>query len=889
MVVKLKDLEILESSYKNAVSSRGEIVLLYMDYGMDADDLFNALQKDKQNDNSIFLKTECVGYKNLEPYYCFLEILDSIKNKDLYLNIDLKIEELNSENYDPIFDPIIYERFIEIFGTILYSYNIVLYIKNIQLGDTNSLNLFSYLADFSKNKNILVIASYYISEDSNPHFDNTLSLLELKTNVKKLKIEQFTLGELFLFLKERGYNIPEYIIEIIYNITKGNELKVSEVLSTFETNKYIDENKNWIAYNIEINEDFFKTPDPNMINTYYNLDEKHLLILNNAAIIGENFTLQLLKSISNVDENLLNTIVKDLVDKNIINFKDQKYFFVSSAFRFYVYSKVSSIRKKVVHKKIAEILEFEQQDPAIIAFHFFNAGIKEKAYRYYLDAGFNKMKSYDFKTAYEYLKKAEQINSNINADTKFALAEVCNDMDRYEESINYYNSALDELNGNTKILAYAGLGTVYTRLGNTENAFKYFKQVLESSNDHKLMLIAHRGIANIYFIKKDLKNAHEHISLAVEILKEIDDHYEIAETYKDLGKIYAEENESVDIIERIYLKALDEYFKVNSYSGIARIYNNIADIYLEKKSLSDSKKYFERAMKYANLGGNYRLILAINYNLSKIHLSQGDIPKYLSSINISKKLVDIEELGEFSFLINYSLGNFSLQKGNFNDGKKYFLSSRDLALKMGIVYRWVLANERLFYIDMIVGKNPQLDLLIQSWQNIKKFDTNSVKLAELESKIEYYILYGLNEDITNLFDMYINSFKSNEYSMSLLNAYLLYEEFLLYDYKIHDFIDLYDKIYQLSKEKEYTGLDLQILNIVYYYITEDSRFSEELKKIEDNLKDNSLFFLLSKLYFYLGIYQVKSSNDDFYLRKSELLFMNIGAYGFVNLIKKIKK
>ncbi len=799
MVVKLKDLEILENSYKNAVSSRGEIVLLYMDYGMDADDIFNALQKDKQNDNTIFLKTECVGYKNVEPYYCFLELLDSIKNKDLYLNIDLKIEELNSENYDPIVDPIIYERFIEIFGTILYSYNIVLYIKNIQLGDTNSLNLFSYLADFSKNKNILVVASYYISEDSNPHFNDALSLLELKTNVKKLKIEQFTLGELFLFLKERGYNIPEYIIEIIYNITKGNKLKVSEVLSTFETNKYIDEDKNWIAYNIEINEDFFKTPDSIMINTYYNLDEKHLLILNNAAIIGENFTLQLLRSISNVDENLLNTIVKDLVDKNIINFNDQKYFFVSSAFRFYVYSKVSSIRKKVVHKKIAEILEFEQEDSAKIAFHFFNAGIKEKAYRYYLDAGFNKMKSYDFKTAYEYLKKAEQINSNINADTKFALAEVCKNMDRYEESINYYNSSLEELSENTKILAYAGL------------------------------------------------------------------------------------------IERIYLKALEEYFKINCYSGIARAYNNIADIYLEKKSLSESKKYFERAMKYANLGGDYGLILAINYNLSKIYLYQGDILKYLSSINISKKLMDIEKMGEFSFLINYSLGNFSLLKGNFNDGKKYFLSSRDLALKLNIVYRWVLANERLFYIDMIVGKNPQLDLLVQSWQNIKKFDTSSVKLAELESKIEYYILYGLNEDITNLFDRYINSFESNEYSMSLLNAYLLYDEFLLYNYKIHDFIELYNKIYQLSKEKEYNGLNLQILNIVYYYITGDSRFSGELEKIEYNLKEKSLFFLLSKLYFYLGIYQVKSSKDDLYLRKSELLFMNIGAYGFVNLIKKIKK
>ncbi|MGC8497405.1 MAG: tetratricopeptide repeat protein [Thermoplasmata archaeon] len=889
MVVKLKDLEILEDSYKNAVNSKGEIVLLYGDYGMDVEDLFNALQNNKQNDNTIFLKTECFGYKNVEPYYCFLDILDSIKNKDLYLNIDLKIEELNPENYDPIVDPIIYERFIEIFGTILYSYNIVLYIKNIQLGDMKSLNLFSYLADFSMNKNILVIASYYISDESNPHFNNVLSLLDLKTNVKKLKIEQFTLGELFLFLKERDYNIPEFIIEIIYNITKGNKLKVLELLSIFETNKYIDEDKNWIAYNVEINEDFLKTPDSTMINMYYNLDEKHLLVLNNAAIIGENFKLQLLKSISNVDENLLNVIIKDLVDMNIINLKDQRYFFVSPSFRFYVYSKISSIRKKIVHKKVAEILELEQEDPALIAFHFFNASVKEKAHRYYLDVGFNKLKSYDFKAAYEYLKKAEQINGNINADTKFALAEVCKNMDRYEESINYYNSSLEELSENNKIVAYASLGTVYTRLGNTEIAFKYFKQVLEISNDHKLMVIAHRGIANIYFIKKDLKNAIEHISTALEFLKNIDDHYEIAETYKDLGKIYAEENESLDKIERIYLKALEEYFKISYYSGIAKTYNNIADIYIEKKSLSESKKYFERAMKYANLGGNYELILAINYNLSRIYLYQGEIPKYLSSINISKKLMDIEGMGEFSFSINYSLGNFSLLKGNFNESKKYFLSSRDLALKLDIVYRWVLANERLFYVDMVIGKNLQIDLLFQSWQNIKNFNTNSVNLAELESKIAYYMLYGLNEDITNLFDIYINSFKSKDYSMSLLNAYLLYGEFLLYNYNIHDFIELYNKIYQLSKEKEYSGLNLQILNVVYYYITDDSRFSWELEKIEDTLKKNSLIFLLSKLYFYLGVYQVKSSNDDLYLKKSELLFLSIGAYGFVNLIKKIKK
>jgi tetratricopeptide (TPR) repeat protein len=889
MVVKLKDLEMLETSYKNSVDSRGEIVLLYGDYGMDVDDLFDALQKDMQNDNTIFLKTECVGYKNVEPYYCFLELLDALKNKVLYLNINLKIEELNPENYDPIVDPIIYERFIEIFGTVLYSYNVVLYIKNIQLCDINSLNLFSYLADFSRNKNILVVASYYISEDLNPHFNNVLSLLELKTNVRKIKIEQFTLGELFLFLKDRGYNMPEYIIETIYTITKGNKLKVLEVLGNFEINKYIDEDKNWIAYNIEINEDFFKTPDSIMINTYYSLDEKHLLILNNAAIIGENFTWQLLKSISNVDEYFLNSVIKDLLDKNIINFKEQRYFFVSSSFRFYVYSKISSIRKKVVHKKIAEILELEREDPAKIAFHFFNAGIKEKAYRYYLDAGFSKIKIYDFKTAYEYLKKAEQINGNINAYTRFALAEVCKNMDRYEEGINYYNSSLEELNENEKLLAYAGLGTIYTRLGSTENAFKYFKQILEASNDRKLMVIAHRGNANIYFIKKDLKSAHQHIDISLELLKDLDDHYEIAETYKDLGKIYSEENEPIDKIERIYLKALEEYFKISYYSGIAKAYNNIADIYLEKKSLSESKKYFEIAMKYANLGGNYGLILAINYNLSKIYNYQGDIPKYLSSINISKKLMDIEAMGEFSFLINYSLGNFSLLKGNFNDCKKYFVSSRDLALKLDIVYRWVLANERLLYIDMVVGKNPQQELLVQNWQNIKNFDTNSAKLAELESKITYDILYELNENIRDLFDTYINSFDSREYSMSLLNVYFLYGEFLLCNYKIHDFIELYNKIYQLSKEKEYKGLNLQILNIVYYYIIKDSRFSGELEKIEDNLKQNSLIFLLSKLYFYLGIYQIKSSNEDLYLKRAELLFFSIGAYGFINLIKKIKK
>lgn len=889
MVIKSKDLEILETAYKNAVNNKGEIVLLYGEYGIDLDDLLDALQRNKQNDNTIFLKTECFGYKNVEPYYCFLELLDSLKNKVLYLNVDLKIDELTPQNYDPIFDPIISERFIEIFSTILYSYNIVLYIKNIQLGDVKTLNLFSYMADFAKNKNILVIASYYISEYINPYFKDVLSLLEIKSNVKKLKIENFTLAEFFLFLKESGYNIPEYIIEKIYNITKGNTLKTLELLNKLEVNKFIDEDRNWVGYNLDFNEDFFKEPDSIIINIYYNLDEQHLLILNNAAIIGKDFSLPLLQKISTVDKNYLNNILTDLSNNNIITFQDEKYFFLSLSFQFYVYSQISNIRKKIVHKKIAEILELENADPAIVASHFFNADINDKAYRYYLEAGFKKIKLYDFKAAYEYLKKAERINENINTETKFALGEICKNLDKYEESIKYYNSALEYLTERDKILVYGGLGTVYTKLGDVAKAFEYFQKVLDSSMDRKLRIISHRGLANIYFIKKDLKSAHEHISITLMLLKDWDDHFEIAETYKDLGKIYFEENENLDKIESVYIKSLEECFQINYYDGISRIYNNIADIYLEKKSLSEALKYFERALKYADLAGNYVLILAINYNLSKVYLYLGDIYRYLVSINIAQKLLDVGAMGEFSFLIYFSLGNFSLLQGNFNDGKKHFLKSRELALKLGINYRWTLATGRLFYIDLVMGKNINLETLEQHWQNIKSFDTNRAKIAELESKFTYYMIYGINGNVTDLFNKYIKAFEQLGYSMSVLNAYILYAESLLYENKDENFVELYNKIYQISKEKEYNSLDLQILNIAYYYITKDPRFSDELGKIENYLKKNSLIFLLSKLYVYIGVNQINSLNNDEYLKKAELLLTSIGAYGFINLIKKIKK
>lgn len=888
MVVKSEDLEILENAYREALNNKGSIFLLQCEYGIEVDDLLEYLQSNKKNDNTIFIKSECIGYKNTEPYSCFLELLDAIQNKVLYLDLNLKIEKLNAENYDPIFDPIISERFIEIFSTILYSYNTVFYFKNIQSGDTNSLNLFSYLADFAKNKNILIVASYSLIEGVNPYFNNVLNLLKLKSNVKIRKIENFNLAEFFLFLKESGYNIPDYIIEKIYSITKGNKLNTLGLLNNLERNNFIDDEKNWIGYDMDFNEDLLQDPDPVMVNVYHSIDDKHLIVLNNASVIGNNFTLPLLKEITNIEEAYLKNILKDLSDKNIINFQDQQYFFVSSSFRYYVYSKISSIRKKILHRKIAEILELEHDSPETIANHFFNANIKEKALNYYLEAGFKSIKNYDFKRAYEYLKKVEQMGIIHKVDIIFALAETCKNLDRYIESIKYYTSVLEELDHQRKILAYAGLGTVYTRLGDTENALKYLNQILKYNLETCLMISVHRDLADVYFLKKDMKTSHEHIDIAIELLKNCNDHFETAETYKDLGKIYSEENEDLEKIEKIYLEAIEEYFKVNYYNGIARVYNNIADLYLEKKSLSNSLKYFETALKYADKAGNYVLILAINYNISKVYFYWGNISKYLFYINISEKLIDIESMGEFSFLIRFSLGNFSIIKGNFNDAKKYFIYCRDLAFKLDITYLWIIANLKLLYIELVLGRAVDSGILEQNWQNLKKYITKKSVLSELESKATYYMLYNIKEDFIE-FNAYINAADFNDNSITLLEIYILYDEFLIFNYKVQEFVALFEKINKLSNQKEYKSMELQMLAVVYYYVNKDPRFSEYLEQLENYFNSNSLILLLSKLYLYLGICQYNRENYDMYLNKAELLFSSIGANGYINLIKKIKK
>jgi tetratricopeptide (TPR) repeat protein len=889
MVIKSKDLEILENAYKDSFNNKGEIVLLSAEYGTDLDDLLDTFQKNKQNDNTIFLKTECFGYKNVEPYYCFINLLDSLKNKVLYLNVDFKIDELEPQNYDPIFDNIISDRFIEIFGTILYSYNIVLYIKNIQLGDQKSLNLFTYLADFAKTKNILIIASYFASENINPYFKDVLSLLEIKSNVIKLKIENFTIEEFFIFLKENRYNLPEYIAEKIYNITRGNTLRTLGLLNKLEANKFIDEDRNWAGYSLDFTEDFFKEPDAIIISTYYNLKESHMQILNNAAIIGKEFSQPLLQKISNVEKDYLYNILNDMSNSNIISYRDEKYFFPSLSFQFYVYSQISNIRKKIVHKKIAEILELENADSETVAFHFFNANMTDKAHKYYLEAGFKKISSYDFKAAYECIKKAEKINENLDAKTKLALGEVCKNLDKYDESIKYYNSVLESLNEHDKISVYAGLGTVYAKTGDTNKALEYFQKVLSSSMDRKMRIISHRGLASISFLKKDFKSANEHIAITLMLLKDFNDHYEIAETYKDLAKIYFEENENLEKVESFSTKALEEFFQINYYEGVARVYNNMGNMSLEKKSMSEALKYYESALKYADLAGNFPLIFIINYNISEVHIYMGDISSSQASINIAQKLMNVDSMGELSLLFYYTLGDLSLWQGNFNDSKKHFLKCRDLALKMNIDYRWVLAESRLFYIDMILGKNINLDALAEHWYHIATFDLRSARYSELKSKLAYYMIYGVNEDVSGLFEKYIKTFEQREYWLSVLDVYILNAHLLIYENKIENFVELYNKIHQHSEEKEYNSIDLQIINIAYYYITKDYRFSESLRELENYLKKNALVFMLSRLYLYLGIIQFNMTNSDEHLKKAELLLTSIGAFGSASIIKKIKK
>src|SRR5204863_1549585 len=115
-----------------------------------------------------------------------------------------------------------------------------------------------------------------------------------------------------------------------------------------------------------------------------------------AAVLGREFSHELLSAVANMDEPALQSELANLVQAEILHQKGRApgctYLFKHALLEDALYNALVKSKRQQFHRRIGEVLESQfpqtaRTQPELLGHHFTEAGLTEKAIGYWLKAG----------------------------------------------------------------------------------------------------------------------------------------------------------------------------------------------------------------------------------------------------------------------------------------------------------------------------------------------------------------------------------------------------------------------------------------------------------------------------------------------------------------------
>jgi hypothetical protein len=377
----------------------------------------------------------------------------------------------------------------------------ILFIDDLHWADTASLALLQYVSRFILSRRLLILGTYR-SEDLNsdseghPHpLVDMFRLMGRESLFKEIKLSNLNHSDVSLLAENMMQGrIQTQFAEKLTSESQGNPLFIIETLRMLsEMGSLVQENNRW---KVSTNEIGIPTKVKDIIlrrmETLMPVQRK---ILDIASVIGLKFNPELLGKISaqatlEILEEL-NTIEKSTA---LVVSEGDNYRFDHAKSRDALYEEIAPPLRKAYHSRVAEELESLQKSKdeklpvGDLAFHYAQAGNKEKAVKYSLSAGKEALALFCGGEAIKHFKYVLNVGS---------------------ENIAYSNE---------NMTALEGLADGLYALGRCREALKVMEQLDSSNTPSAMRLRALRKAIYISMVAGDSSHALEITSKVTEDL-----------------------------------------------------------------------------------------------------------------------------------------------------------------------------------------------------------------------------------------------------------------------------------------------------------------------------------------------------------------------------------
>jgi predicted ATPase len=628
LVGREREIEVLQQYLDATAENKGITVFISGEAGTGKTRLVNEfLTSSKQKTDVAELTGWCLSNSGI-PYFPFLEAFNpyfssSNKNKSVILQQDglqgeeelglrawlmgpgksekpREIERLSPQAWKDSTFAAVTKALISISA----KKPTILFIDDLHWADSGSLALLHYIARSITSQRILILATYR-SEDLNPDSDgrphplvDALRLMGRENLYKEIKLSSLNRSDVSLLTENMVQGrVQAELAEKLASESQGNPLFIIESIKMLsEKGTLIQENNRWRLSTDEIG---IPTKIKDIILRRISaLKPNERKILDVASVIGSKFDPKLLGAVLGQDSlSLLETISGVEKATSLVVCEETGYRFDHAKVRDALYEEISSPLKKAYHGRVADRIESMWKGDKLpvgdLAFHFAQAGNKEKAVKYSLAAG----------------EEALKIFSGMEAIKHFRYV-----LDATKEDANYMNE---------RTTALEGLGDGLFVRGRNLEAGKAFEQLSSSSTSNLVKMRALTKAIRAYLWLGDYSTA---LNLSSKIVEYPElDRLEYAHIRSAMGmvKFYGgKDKESLEDFEES-LRILEEEY---SLSDIAQTLCEMAPAYwangeeeeaiaagLRAVALSEYSRNIERALE----SNNYLSVVFLGFNLEK--------------------------------------------------------------------------------------------------------------------------------------------------------------------------------------------------------------------------------------------------------------------------------
>jgi oligopeptide transport system substrate-binding protein len=348
-----------------------------------------------------------------------------------------RLERITDGNLSPRDEqenPQLMEQYAQLLSRIAYQHPLLIIIDDLQWMDAGTGRLLFHLVRRLQNSRILFAGAYRQEEVSSNNLGTQhplQSLLnEFQSSFGKITIDldqtRISSGRNFIdaYIDSEPNRLDENFRRELYRRTQGHPLFTIQILRNFQEREEIqtDKQKRWVASS-SLDWDNLPPQVEGVIGERIGrLNQELQELLSTASVEGEQFTIQVLEQVQGKKERKIlhdlstelekrHRLIQELGVTNAGGQKLVRYRFVHTLIQQYLYQQIGKAERAVFHREIAETLEKiykEELDnvAALLANHYQQAGIKEKAVHYFIQAGDQARALYAHQEAIKYYQQA---------------------------------------------------------------------------------------------------------------------------------------------------------------------------------------------------------------------------------------------------------------------------------------------------------------------------------------------------------------------------------------------------------------------------------------------------------------------------------------------------